>query len=160
MLILLQKPCTSLYSFSPVRQLWYVLATFAISSSVNSKVLRLIKWPRLRASINNISRLRFCLLRLRNQRQAGICVFKNNFAGRFTMQSIRSFSINALRISPSLLVLVVSEPFIKNKNLPDRLQISDKGNVVSMRSWHFLQAAHHKPNGHLFVIVHRSSRCR
>ena len=53
------------------------------------------------------------LLRARfiNHNAAGICVFKNNLAGRFTMQSIRLPSaIIDLRMSPSPLVLLVSAP--------------------------------------------------
>ena len=54
-------------------------------------------------------------LRFINQSEAGICVFRNSLAGRFTMQSIRLFSTSALRISPSPDVLLVSEPLAKTK---------------------------------------------
>lgn len=52
----------------------------------------------------------FIEARLTNQRLAGICVFKNNFAGRLTMQSINRASTSAFLISPSPEVLEVSEP--------------------------------------------------
>ena len=51
----------------------------------------------------------------KNHKEAGICVFKNSFDGKLTMQSIRLFSINAFRISPSPDVLVVSEPLASTK---------------------------------------------
>lgn len=60
-----------------------------ISSEENSSVLRLIKCPRLRVSIKRISSVRLrnlplALSRLKNHKQAGICVFKNSLAGRLT----------------------------------------------------------------------------
>src|SRR6059036_3554891 len=56
-------------------------------------------------------RLWFFLSRAINQRQTGICVVKNSWPGSATMQSTRSASIKALRISPSFEVCVDIEPF-------------------------------------------------
>ena len=47
------------------------------------------------------------------EEHAGIWVFKNNLAGRLTMQSIKPSSTSAFLISPSPLVLEVNAPFDK-----------------------------------------------
>src|ERR1035441_2412083 len=80
--------------------------------------MRSTSFPIFRASIKSVSprrsrRLEFFLSRARNQRQTGICVVKNNWPGSATMQSTRSASIKALRISPSFEVCVDMEPFAR-----------------------------------------------
>ena len=82
-----------------------MFAIFWMSSSRSSLVRRLINTPSLRASMNRISSVRlrspfFDLSRERNHREAGICVFKKSFAGKFTMQSTNRASIRAFRMSP------------------------------------------------------------
>lgn len=51
--------------------------------------------------------------RLINQSDAGIPVFKNSFAGRFTIQSIKSSSMSAFLIAASFVVLLVSAPLAR-----------------------------------------------
>ena len=89
---------------------WFSGKTKITDLNLNQKTLAIIDRNKKYSDVVETPCMASLPFRFRNHKAAGIWVFKNNLAGRLTMQSINPFSTNAFLISPSPEVLEVNAP--------------------------------------------------